>query len=222
MMLDVRSDFPILSTQMNGTPLAYLDSASSAQKPQAVMDAMNAVLQGGYANIHRGLYALSQDLTTGFDNTREKVAHLIGAQEDEIIFTRNTTEAINLVAQSWGRAHLQQGDEVILTELEHHANIVPWQLLAEQIGIVIKVIPVRDDGTLDLEAYDTLLSDKTRLIGIVHASNALGTINPVAGMIKTARSFNRDIKILIDGTQSVVHGPVDVKALDADFFTFRP
>ena len=220
MMLDVRSDFPILSTQMNGKPLAYLDSASSAQKPQAVMDAMNAVLQGGYANIHRGLYALSQDLTTGFENTREKVAHFIGAQEDEIIFTRNTTEAINLVAQSWGRAHLQQGDEVILTELEHHANIVPWQLLAEQIGIVIKVIPVRDDGTLDLEAYDTLLSDKTRLIGIVHASNALGTINPVAGMIKTARSFNRDIKILIDGTQSVVHGPVDVKALDADFFTF--
>ena len=219
MMLDVRSDFPILSTQMNGKPLAYLDSASSAQKPQAVMDAMNAVLQGGYANIHRGLYALSQDLTTGFENTREKVAHFIGAQEDEIIFTRNTTEAINLVAQSWGRAHLQQGDEVILTELEHHANIVPWQLLAEQIGIVIKVIPVRDDGTLDLEAYDTLLSDKTRLIGIVHASNALGTINPVAGMIKTARSFNRDIKILIDGTQSVVHGPVDVKALDADFFT---
>ena len=216
-----RADFPVLSTQMNGKPLAFLDTAASAQKPKAVINAMNAVLEGGYSNIHRGLYRISQHLTTDFEAVRAKIAKFIGANsEKEIVFTRNSTESINLVAQSWGRTHLKVGDEVILSEMEHHANIVPWQLLKEQIGIQIKTIPVLENGTLDYDTFETLLSEKTRLVSIVHISNALGVVNNINKIISLSREFNPKIKVLIDGSQSVVHDKVDVAAMDCDFFVF--
>lgn len=215
-----RKDFPILQTQMNGKPLTFLDSGASAQKPQIVIDTMRDIMEQGYANIHRGLYGISQDLTRRFEDARKTIAKFLNAESREIIFTRNSTEAINLVAQSWGRANLKAGDEIIISQMEHHANIVPWQILEKEIGIVIKVIPVDEKGVLDLYAYEKLLSDKTRLIGLVHVSNALGTINPINKIIGLARKFNPEIKVLIDGTQGVVHSPVDVKALDADLYTF--
>ncbi|PCI56723.1 MAG: cysteine desulfurase [Alphaproteobacteria bacterium] len=216
-----RSDFPALSKTMNGKPLAFLDSAASAQKPQCVIDAMNDVLTGGYSNIHRGLYEISQNLTQSFEDVRKKIAQFIGAQsEKNIVFTRNATEGINLVAQSWGRSALKAGDEIIITEMEHHANIVPWQLLADQIGIIVKVVPVTDGGVLDLDAFQSLLSDKTKLVSFVEISNALGTINPVTDIVQMVRKFNADIKILVDGSQGVVHRAVDVTAMDVDFYVF--
>lgn len=216
-----RDDFPALDKQMNGKPLAFLDSAASAQKPKAVIDAMDAVLSGGYSNIHRGLYEISQNLTQAFEDARKKVASFIGAQsEKNIVFTRNSTEGINLIAQSWARANLSAGDEIIITEMEHHANIVPWQILSEQIGVVVKVVPVTDEGTLDMEAFQSFLCDKTKLVGVVEISNALGTINPIPEIIKMVRGHNADIKILIDGSQGVVHRRADVTAMDADFYVF--
>lgn len=217
-----RDDFPVLQTKAHGDkPLAFLDSAASAQKPRAVIEAMDAVLTGGYSNIHRGLYEISQNLTQSFEETRKKVAAFIGASSDkEIVFTRNATESINLVAQSWGRANLSAGDEVLITEMEHHANIVPWQILAEQIGIVVKVVPVTPEGKLDSDAFDRLLSDKTKLVSFAQISNALGTLNPVDRIVDKVRKFNADIKILIDGSQGVVHGTVDVVSIDADFYVF--
>ena len=216
-----RDDFPALHKQMNGKPLAFLDSAASAQKPKAVIEAMDAVLSGGYSNIHRGLYEISQNLTQAFEDARKKVAQFIGASSDKnIVFTRNSTESINLVAQSWGRTNLSAGDEIVITEMEHHANIVPWQILSKQIGVVVKVVPVTDEGTLDMDAFQSLLSDKTKLIGVVEISNALGTINPIDDIIKMVRGYNADIKILIDGSQGVVHRRVDVTAMDADFYVF--
>lgn len=206
---------------MNGKPLAFLDSAASAQKPDVVIEAMDKVQREGYANIHRGVYKISQDLTAAYEATRHKIANFIGAgSEKEIIFTRNSTDAINLVAHSWGRVHLNSGDEVILSAMEHHANIVPWQLLRDEIGIEIKVIPFDERGVLDLDVYQSLLSAKTKLVSIVHVSNALGTINPVKDIIKTARAYNPQIKVLVDGSQAVVHGPVNVRDLDADFYCF--
>ncbi|MGB0719850.1 MAG: aminotransferase class V-fold PLP-dependent enzyme [Bdellovibrionales bacterium] len=206
---------------MNGKRLAFLDSAASAQKPKIVIDAMNNVLQIGYSNIHRGLYRISQDLTADFEAVRVKVAQFIGASsEKEIVFTRNATESINLVAQSWGRTHLKSGDEIILTEMEHHANIVPWQLLRDQIGIVIKTVPVNDNGTLDLDAFEKLLTPKTKFVSFVHVSNALGTMNEAKKIIHIARDFYRDIKILVDGSQAVVHDAINVTDLDADFYVF--
>ena len=217
-----RADFPVLQTKMNGKPLAFLDTGASAQKPQSVIDAMNNVMAGGYSNIHRGLYRISQDLTADFEAVRAKVARFIGAgSEREIVFTRNTTEAINLVAQSWARTHLQKGDEIIISEMEHHANIVPWQLLAEQIGVVIKVIPVLDDVTLDYDAFEKLLSPQTKLIGLVHISNATGVHNNINKIISLSRDFNSKIKILIDGSQSIVHSSINLRDMDADFFTFK-
>lgn len=219
--LNVRADFPVLQTEMNGKPLAFLDSGASAQKPQAVIDAMNAVLEGGYSNIHRGLYRISQDLTADFESVRAKIAAFIGAKsEKEIVFTRNSTESINLVAQSWGRTHLKAGDEVIISEMEHHANIVPWQLLKDQIGIEIKLIPVLDDGSLDYATFETLLSEKTKLVAVVHISNATGIVNNVNQIIGLSRDFNPKIKVLIDGSQSAVHQKIDVQKLDSDFFVF--
>lgn len=215
-----RKDFPVLQTQMNGKPLVYLDSASSAQKPQIVIDTMNDILTGGYSNIHRGLYAISQNLTTRYEEARAKIAAFIDAQPNEIVFTRNATESINLVAQSWGRTYLKAGDEVILSAMEHHANIVPWQILRDQIGIVIKVIPLNAQGGLDLDAYVQILNEKTKIIACVHISNATGTVNNVSKIISIAKSFNPEIKALIDGTQSIVHQSVSVKKLDADFFVF--
>ena len=216
-----RDDFPALHKQMNGKPLAFLDSAASAQKPKAVIEAMDAVLSGGYSNIHRGLYEISQNLTQGFEDARKKVAQFIGAPSDKnIVFTRNSTESINVVAQSWARINLSAGDEIIITEMEHHANIVPWQILSEQIGVIVKVVPVTDEGTLDMCAFQSLLSDKTKLVGVVEISNALGTINPIDDIITMVRGYNTDIKILIDGSQGVVHRRVDVTAMDADFYVF--
>lgn len=216
-----RSDFPVLHVPMNGKPLAFLDSGASAQKPQVVIDAMREVLESGYSNIHRGLYNISQNLTEKYEAVRGKVARFINAPSDKtIVFTRNTTEAINLVAHSWGRAHLKAGDEVILTEMEHHANIVPWQLLQHEIGITIKTVPFDECGALDLDAFQALLSDKTKLVGCIHVSNALGTINNINNIIEISRQFNPKIKVLIDGSQGIVHGPVDVQAMDCDFFAF--
>ncbi|MDB2682995.1 cysteine desulfurase [Alphaproteobacteria bacterium] len=218
---NARKDFPVLATHMNGKPLAFLDTAASAQKPQIVIDTMRDVMEHKYANIHRGLYALSQDLTTQYEAVRVKVADFIQAEsQDNIVFTRNSTEAINLVAQSWGRTFLQAGDEIILSQMEHHANIVPWQLLQKQIGIEIKVIPVTDKGELDLEEFERLLTPRTKLVSIVHVSNALGTINPVYEIIETAKDFYADMKVLIDGSQAVAHGYVNVLEMNADFYVF--
>lgn len=215
-----RDDFPILHNTMNGKPLAYLDSASSAQKPQVVIDTYNRLYKTQYANIHRGLYEFSQAITTEYEAVRGKLKRLINAySENEIVFTRNTTEAINLVAQSWGKSCVQAGDEIILSAMEHHANIVPWQLLENQLGVVLKIIPVLDDGSLDLEVYKTLLSNKTKMVTVVHASNSLGTINPVKEIIAVAKAYNPDITTLVDGSQSVVHMAVDVQDLGCDFFT---
>ncbi|HPF78667.1 MAG TPA: SufS family cysteine desulfurase [Alphaproteobacteria bacterium] len=216
-----RDDFPILSKTMNGKPVIYLDSASSAQKPRVVLDTMRDVYENNYANIHRGLYQFSQTTTQMFEGVRPKIAEFINAPSaEEIIFTRNTTEAINLVAQSWGRTNLKRGDEIILSGMEHHANIVPWQLLEEQIGIKLKIIPVLGDGTLDFGAFMSMLSEKSKLVSLVHASNVLGTINSVQKFVAAAKRFNPEIVFVVDGSQSVVHGRVDVQELGCDFFAF--
>jgi len=220
-MASFRNDFPVLAKKMNGKPVAFLDTGASAQKPRAVIDAVKAAMDTEYANIHRGLYQFSQVTTAKFEAVRAKVADFIGAaSSSEIVFTRNTTEAINLVAQSWGRAFLKAGDEVIISGMEHHANIVPWQLLRDQIGIVLKIIPVLPDGTLDLQAFERLLSQKTKFVSLVHVSNALGTINPAVRIVKLVRAYNKSITILIDGSQAVVHGGINVSAIGADFYTF--
>lgn len=216
-----REDFPALANPMNGKPLAYLDTGASAQKPQVVLDQMSDLAANHYANIHRGLYKLSQVATQEYEAVRDKVAEFINASsEKEIIFTRNATEGVNLVAQSWGRTHLKAGDEIIVSEMEHHANIVPWQLLETQIGVVLKVIPVTERGELDLDTYKALLSEKTRLVAVTAISNALGTVNPIARMSKTAKEFNADILVLADCSQAVVHGGVDVQAMGIDFAVF--
>ena len=216
-----RADFPALAQPMNGRPLAYLDSGASAQKPRAVIAAMNAVYETEYANIHRGLYAISQNVTQKFEAVREKVARFIGApRTEEIVFTRNTTEAINLVATCWGGSVFAEGDEIILSTMEHHANIVPWQLLRDRMGVVIKTIPLRVDGTLDMAAFKKLLSPRTRMVAVTHISNALGIVNDVKEISALAHGFDSRIKVLVDGSQSVVHRAVDVAALGCDFFVF--
>ncbi len=225
-MIDItspwRDDFPVLKVKVHGdVPLVFLDSAASAQKPQAVIKAMNDVIEFGYSNIHRGLYEISQNLTKSFEDVRQKVATFIKAESQKnIVFTRNTTEAINLVAQSWGTQNLSEGDEIILSEMEHHANIVPWQILAEKTGAVIKVIPLTEQGTLDLKIFEKLLSARTKLVSVVEISNALGTINSVNEIIKTTRKYNKDIVILIDGSQAIVHSSVNVTDMDVDFYVF--
>ena len=212
-----KSDFPSLC----GKDFAYLDTASSAQKPQQVINEMKGVMENHYANIHRALYDYSQKTTTAYEAVRGKIASFINApSNNEIVFTGNSTEGINLVASSWGRANLSSDDEIILSQMEHHANIVPWQLLQAQIGFTIKVIPVTDHGELDHDKYIQLLSPKTKLVSIVHTSNSLGTINDVTKVIKLARQNNSDTKILVDGSQSAVHDVTDVQALDCDFFVF--
>ncbi len=216
-----RNDFPLLKMQMNGKRLAFLDTGASAQKPQAVLDVMDDVYTKGYANIHRGLYELSQNLTKSYEDVRKKVADFINAPSDKtIVFTRNATESVNLVAQSWGRTFLQSGDEIILSEMEHHANIVPWQFLCDEIGIVIKIIPFDDCGELDIDAFERLLSEKTKFLSLIHVSNVLGTINPVKKIIDIAKDFYPEMKVLIDGSQAIVHNAVDVQDMDADFYVF--
>lgn len=217
----IKSDFPIFGQITHGQPVTYLDSASSAQKPAAVIKAITNAMETHYANIHRGLYAFSQQMTSEYEAVRTKVARFIGAPTPHnIVFTRNTTEAINLVAQSWGRANLQDGDEIILTQMEHHANIVPWQLLQKDRAVTIKVLPVLDDGTLDLAALPDLLNERTKLVAFTHVSNVLGTVNPAADIIKTVKSYNSAILTLLDASQSAVHMKLDVQALDCDFLCF--
>ena len=213
----VRAQFPILSRQVNGKPLVYLDSAASAQKPRAVIDAMTAVMEGSYANVHRGLHTLANETTDAYEAARKSVAKFINAGEHEIVFTKGGTEAINLVAAGLG-ASLAPGDEILLTVMEHHANIVPWHFLRERKGVVLKFVPVLDDGTLDLAAIPDLLTARTKVVALTQMSNVLGTINPVAEIARLAHDAGA--KVLVDGAQAVAHFPVDVTALDADFYAF--
>jgi cysteine desulfurase/selenocysteine lyase len=216
-----RQDFPILGRQVYGKPLVFLDSAASSQKPRQVMAAMTRMAETCYANVHRGIHKLSQESTDLFEQARTRVArHLNAAKDDEIVFTRGATEAINLVAQSWGAAHLKAGDEVIVSALEHHANIVPWQLLRQRLGIVLKVAPIDDSGAFLFEEFEKLLSPRTRLVAVTHVSNALGTIVPVEAVIRAAHA--RGIPVLLDGCQAMPHRRVDVQALGADFYVFAP
>lgn len=214
-----RKDFPILDQKIHGHPLVYLDSGASAQKPRMVLDAMQCFLERDYANIHRGVHELSMRATMKYEAVRETVRRFIHATyDDEIVFVRGATEAINLVAQSWGRAFLKAGDEIVITTLEHHANIVPWQMLRESIGIVLKIVPITAEGDVRIEDVKAALSPRTKLVAVAHISNALGTILPVAEIIKLAHS--QGALTLIDGCQAVSHMPVDVQQLDADFYVF--
>lgn len=215
----IRSQFPILNSQVHGKPLVYLDNAASAQKPLSVIQAVDAAYLEYYSNVHRGVHYLSDQATRAYEAARETARKFINAgKEQEIIFTKGTTDGINLIASSFGRKYLQEGDEVILSGMEHHANIVPWQLICEERGANIKVIPVSDEGELDMEAYANLLSDKTKIVAVVHVSNTLGTVNPVEQIIEQAHA--RNIPVLLDGAQAVPHQAVDVQALDADFYVF--
>jgi len=213
-----RAEFPILRRQVNGYPLIYLDSAASAQKPRAVIEAMSGAMEHSYANVHRGLHTLANETTEAYEKARENVRGLINAASaSEIVFTKGTTDAINLVASSFGQS-LQAGDEIVLSQMEHHANIVPWHFLRERKGVVLKFIPVTDLGELDLAAYRDLLGPRTKMVAVSHMSNVLGTVNPVAEIIADAHAAGA--LTLIDGAQAVVHGKVDVQALDTDFYAF--
>jgi cysteine desulfurase/selenocysteine lyase len=213
----VRADFPILGTTMHGRPLVYLDSAASSQKPRQVLDAERSFYETSYANIHRGVYELSARATEAYDAARERMARFLGAaRAHEVIFTRGTTESINLVAQGFVRPRLRPGDEIVFSALEHHSNIVPWQLVAEATGAVLRVAPVSPAGEIELDALEALLGKRTRILTLAHVSNALGTINPVARIIEMAHA--KGIPVLLDGAQAAPHLPLDVAALGADFF----
>lgn len=218
-IVTIRNDFPLLQTQSHGKPLAYLDNAATSQKPQAVIAATARYYTNYNANIHRGVYKLSADATAAYEGAREKIAQFINAPSaKEIVFVRGATEAVNLVAATWGMDNIHCGDEIILSEMEHHSNIVPWQLLAQRTGAILKVIPITDTGELSLEHYHSLLSDRTRLVAITHVSNALGTINPVERIVAAAHA--RGIPVLIDGAQSIPHLTIDVQKIGCDFFVF--
>ena len=213
----VRKDFPIMARTVYGKPLHYLDTAASAQKPQAVIDAISHCYEAEYANIHRGVHYLAEKATENYEAAREKIARFLNAASpSELIFVRNATEAINLVAASYGRKFLHEGDEIILSEMEHHSNIVPWQLLRDAIGVKLVVVPITETGELDMEAYKQSFTDRTKLVAMTHMSNALGTITPIAEIIRIAHDAG--VKILVDGCQAVPHMKVDVQALDADFY----
>ncbi|NOJ79443.1 cysteine desulfurase [Myxococcus xanthus] len=215
----VRKDFPILHQEVRGRPLVYLDSAATAQKPQAVIDALVRFYQHDNANVHRGVHVLSERATEAYEGARETVRRFINARDaKEVVFVRGTTEAINLVAQTYGRKHIGAGDEVLITQMEHHANIVPWRMLCEQTGAVLKVIPVDDRGELVLDAVDALLTERTRILAVTHVSNALGTVVPVKEL--TRRAHAKGVPVLVDGAQAVTHFPVDVQDLGCDFYAF--
>lgn len=215
----IRSDFPVLDQQVNGHPLVYLDSAASSQKPRAVIDTLTRYYERDNANVHRALHELSNRATEAFEQARTKVARFINApSQDEIIFTRGTTEGINLVANTWGAQNLKPGDAILYTGMEHHSNLVPWQLLAQRTGATLRHIPVADDGTLDLSNIDTLLNEQVKLFAFVHISNSLGTINPAKELIAKAKAVGA--VTLLDGAQSVGHLPIDVQDLGCDFFAF--
>lgn len=213
----VRGEFPILSRRIGDRPLVYLDSAASAQKPEAVIQAMTDLMRHSYANVHRGLHTLANETTELYENARKKVGAFIGAPETEIVFTRGATEALNLVAAGLGR-DLSEGDEVVLTEMEHHANIVPWHFLREQKGVVLRFAPLLPDGALDMEALEGLISPRTRVVSVVHMSNVLGTVNPIRRIAALARAAGA--VMVVDACQSVVHARLDVRDLDADFVAF--
>ena len=215
----IRADFPVLDQEINGQPLVYFDNAATAQKPLAVIRTLDQYYRRYNANIHRGVHTLSERATAAYDGARGKVRDFIGAaSEKEIIFTRGTTESINLVAQSYARANLRAGDEILITEMEHHSNIVPWQILCGQIGTRLRVAPINDNGEVMLEEFERLLGPRTRLVSIVHVSNALGTINPVRDMV--ARAHELGAVVMVDGAQAVPHGRVDVREIGCDFYAF--
>lgn len=215
----IRKDFPLLEQEMNGKPIIFLDSAASSQKPAQVIDRLNDYYRTGHANVHRGVYQLSQEATTAFEEARELVRQFINApSEKEVIFVRGCTEGINLVASSYGRKFINQGDAVLITAMEHHSNIVPWQMICEERGAELRVAPVNDAGEIDLDALYALLDERVKIVSLVHVSNALGTVNPVKAIIDRAHELN--IPVLVDGAQAIPHTQVDVQALDADFYTF--
>lgn len=215
----IRADFPVLAQTVNGKPLVYLDNAASAQVPQVVIDRGAKYLREEHSNIHRGVHYLSQHATTAYEAAREKVKRFINAKEaKECIFVRGCTEGVNLVAYSYGRKFVNEGDEILISAMEHHANIIPWQVLAEEKGAKIRVIPMNKRGELVIEEYENMLNERTRIVALAHVSNSLGTINPIKEMIATAHKFG--VPVMVDAAQSVPHFPVDVQDLDADFFTF--
>jgi len=215
----IRDDFPILDQMVHDKPLVYLDNGATTQKPLSVIDALENYYRKDNSNVHRGAHALSDRATIAFEDARKTVQNFLNTQHsEEIIWTRGTTESINIVAQSFGQMFITKGDEIIVSAMEHHANIVPWQMLCERTGAKLKVIPVSDEGELDMAAFSDMLSPKVKMVSVVHVSNALGTVNPVAKIIKLAHDVGA--KVLIDGAQSVAHFPVDVQALDADFYVF--
>ena len=215
----IRDDFPILSTLMNDKPLIYLDNAATSQKPLSVIDAVEEFYKTRNSNIHRGVFRLSEQATSQYEATRGLFAEFISAEkETEIVFVKGVTEAINLISYGFAQSILEEGDEILISEMEHHANIVPWQIACKQTGAVLKIIPVLDDGSLDLLTFESLLSEKTKLLSIVHISNSLGTINPIKSMINKAHAMG--VPVLVDGAQSAPHMEVDVKELDCDFYVF--
>jgi cysteine desulfurase / selenocysteine lyase len=214
----LRRDFPILTRRVHDRLLVYLDSAASSQKPLQVMDAVNHYYQTSHANIHRGVYVLSEEATLAYEQAHERVAHFIHADWEEVVFTKNTTEALNLVAYAWGLQHLREGDEVVLTQLEHHSNIVPWQQIARRTGAVVRYIRIDAQGHLDLEHAATLIGPRTKMVSVAHVSNVLGTVNPVDTLGKMAHV--QGALLCVDGAQSIPHMTVDVRALDCDFFAF--
>ncbi len=215
----VREDFPILSRKVYDRPLVYLDSAASAQKPHQVINAESRVYEEEYANVHRGVHYLSQAATDKFEATRTRIKSFLNAEnENQIVFVRGGTEGVNLVAQSWGRANLHEGDEILISELEHHSNIVPWHLLAAKHGLAVKGIPIHDDGQIDMGAYKGLLNERTKLVALTQMSNALGIVTPAREMI--ALAHDAGAKVMLDGCQAVSHSAVDVQALDCDFYVF--
>lgn len=215
----IRKDFPVLSRSVNGKPLVYLDNGASSQVPQMVVDRGSKYLEEEHSNVHRGVHYLSQHATTAYEAAREKVKRFINAKEaKECIFVRGTTEGINLVAFSYGRKFINEGDEILVSQMEHHSNIIPWQMIAEERGAKIRVIPINERGELIIEEYDKLLNERTRIVAVGHVSNSLGTINPIKEMIATAHKFG--VPVCVDAAQSVPHFPVDVQDLDADFYVF--
>ena len=215
----IRRDFPILKEQVYGRPLTYLDNAATTQKPQSVIDTLTQYYSKENANIHRGIFCLSEQATKRYKSARHKVQEFLGAASDkEIIFVRGTTEALNLVAHSYGRNFLKAGDEVLITHMEHHSNIVPWQMLGDGTGIKLKVAPINDQGELILDDFKKLITDKVKFVSVVHVSNALGTVNPVKEIIRLAHA--KGIPVMVDGAQAVAHTPVNVQDLGCDFYAF--
>ena len=215
----IRKDFPILSREVNGKPLVYLDNGASSQKPKQVIDVISHYYEYENSNIHRGIHTLSQEATNAYEEARKTVQSFINAEHDhEVIFTAGTTESINLVASSFGKKFIQKGDEIIISTMEHHSNIVPWQMVCEEKGAILKVVPINDKGEFLMEEFENLLSEKTKLVAVTHVSNTLGTINPVKEIIEKAHQ--KGVKVLIDGAQAVPHTKVDVQELDCDFYVF--